>query len=211
MLRTSERRQQILGFIREFIGNKGYAPTVREIMRGCRINSVASVQHHLDVLEREGYFRREPEIARSIHLAESTGGNAVGVPLLGTIAAGEPIPVPGSESWATVPEEVFEIPPDLIGNRRQAYALQVKGTSMLDALIDDGDVVIMEPARTAEDGEIVAVWLRSEQEVTLKRIYREGDRVRLQPANPLMSPIFVNPEDVEIQGKLLAVIRKVGR
>lgn len=211
MTQRSSRRQKILDYISDFTDRHGYTPTHDEIRRGCGIRSVSSVQYHLEALEREGRIRRNPRISRGIQLPERTGGEVKEVPLLGIIAAGEPIPVPGSESWATVPDDMFEIPPDLLGSNKSIYALQVKGTSMLDALIDDGDVVIMEPAQAAEDGEIVAVWLRSQQEVTLKRIYREQDRIRLQPANPLMSPIFVSPEDVEIQGKLLAVIRKVGR
>jgi repressor LexA len=133
------------------------------------------------------------------------------VPLLGTIAAGKPIPVPNSDSWVNVPQETLKLATDVVGNSDNIYALRVKGISMLDALINDGDIVIMEATQTTEDGEMVAVWLKDEQEVTLKRIYREAGRIRLQPANQQMEPIYTSPENVEIQGKVVAVIRRLNR
>ena len=132
------------------------------------------------------------------------------VPLLGTIAAGEPIPAPDSETWTTVAEETLKLTPDIVEKRNNIYALRVKGISMLDALINDGDIVIMEATQTAEDGEMVAVWLRDEKEVTLKKIYRESDRVRLQPANQQIKPIYARPENVEVQGRIITVLRKLG-
>lgn len=205
---TSETRETILKFIQDFIDERGYSPTVRDIVKGCSLSSTAVVQHHLNVLEREGRIRRDPEVVRSIQLMER---EIVEVPLLGTIAAGKPIPVPDSDSWISTPEEVLKLTPDVVGGKSNIYALRVKGTSMLDALISDGDIVIMESAQTAENGDMVAIWLKAEQEATVKRIYREKGRIRLQPANEQMEPIYVNPKNVEVQGKVVAVLRRLNR
>ena len=202
---VSETRKSILKFIRQFIDERGYAPTVRDIVKGCELSSTAIVQHHLNILEREGHIRRDPEVFRSIQLVER---EIIEVPLLGIIAAGIPIPVPSSDSWVSTPEEVLKLTADVIGGKRNTYALRAKGTSMLDALIGDGDIVIMEPEQTAEDGEMVAVWLKDEQETTLKRLYRVPSRIRLQPANEQMEPIYAHPENIEVQGKVVAIIRR---
>jgi len=203
----SETRENIFKFIQSFISERGYAPTVRDIVKGCNLSSTAVVQHHLNVLEKQGYLHRDPQVVRSIQLMEK---DIIEVPLLGTIAAGEPIPAPDSETWTTVAEETLKLTPDIVEKRNNIYALRVKGISMLDALINDGDIVIMEATQTAEDGEMVAVWLRDEKEVTLKKIYRESDRVRLQPANQQIKPIYARPENVEVQGRIITVLRKLG-
>jgi repressor LexA len=205
-LSLNTTRERILHFIHEFIDERGYSPTVRDILKGCEISSTAVVQYHLDVLEKEGRIHRDPEIFRSIRLSQKK--STVIVPILGTIAAGEPIPVPNSDNWATLTTETLELPQDMIGNK-QAFALKVKGQSMIDALIDDGDIVLMEAADSAENGEMVAVWLKDRQEVTLKRIYVETDRVLLKPANQQLKPIPQKPDNVEIQGKVIGVIRKL--
>jgi repressor LexA len=207
MMRKPEVREKILEYIRRFFNEKGYAPTVRDIMRGCNISSTSLVQYHLNVLEKEGQIHRDPEVFRSIQLMEK---DVIEVPLLGAIAAGKPIPVPGSDTWVNPPEEMLKLTANVVGNKSNIYALKVKGTSMLDALINDGDIVFMEVTQTVEDGEMAAVWLKSEQEVTLKKIYREPGRVRLQPANSEMKPIYTRPENIEIQGKVVAVLRKLG-
>jgi repressor LexA len=206
-MRKPEVRERILGYIRRFFDEKGYAPTVRDIMRGCNISSTSLVQYHLNVLEKEGQIHRDPEVFRSIQLMEK---DVIEVPLLGAIAAGKPIPVPGSDTWVNPPEEMLKLTANVVGNKSNIYALKVKGTSMLDALINDGDIVFMEVTQTVEDGEMAAVWLKSEQEVTLKKIYREPGRIRLQPANSEMKPIYTRPENIEIQGKVVAVLRKLG-
>jgi len=205
-MRKPEVRERILEFIRRSFEEKGYAPTVRDIMKGCNLSSTSVVQHHLNILEREGRIHRDPQVVRSIQLMEK---DVVEVPLLGTIAAGKPIPVPDSDTWVSPPEETLKLTADVVGNKRNVYALQVKGTSMLDALINDGDIVVMEAVPTAEDGETVAVWLKDRQEVTLKKIYREPGRIRLQPANEQMKPIYAKPHDVEVQGKVVAVVRRL--
>jgi len=202
----SQTRQRVLKFIRDFVEDRGYAPTVRDIMRGCGLSSTAVVQHHLNILEREGYIHRDPEVFRSIQLLDRK--NTVRVPLLGTIAAGEPIPVPSSETWQSEAVETLELTEELTQGK-EVYALKVKGLSMIDALIDDGDIVLMQPVSAADDGDMVAVWLKEEQEVTLKRLFRDPKGVRLQPANSQMKPLYVNPENIEVQGKIVGVIRKL--
>lgn len=202
----SETRKNILKFIQISITDRGYAPTVRDIVKGCKLSSTAVVQHHLNVLEREGYIHRDPQVVRSIQLPER---NVIDVPLLGTIAAGTPIPVPNSDSWVNAPEETLKLTMDVVGNNDNIYALRVKGTSMLDALINDGDIVVIEAMQTCEDGETVAAWLKDEQEVTLKRLYHESERIRLQPANNEMEPIYTKPENIEVQGRVIAVLRRL--
>ena len=202
----SETRERILRFIRQFLEDRGYAPTIRDILKGCNLSSTAVVQHHLNVLEREGRIHRDPEVFRSIQLADRK--NIVSVPLLGTIAAGEPIPVPTAETWESQAIEMLELTDELTQGK-QVYALRVKGQSMIDALIDDGDTVLLEPASTAQNGDMVAVWLKDRQEVTLKRIYLEPGRVCLKPANALMEPAYYPAGDVEIQGRVVGVIRKL--
>ena len=202
----STTRENILRFIHGFIDERGYSPTVRDILKGCEISSTAVVQYHLDVLEKEGRIHRDPEIFRSIRLSQKK--NSVMVPILGVIAAGTPIPVPNSDSWSSPATETLEIPQDMIRDK-PVFALKVKGHSMIDALIDDGDIVLMETADSAINGEMVAVWLKDREEVTLKRFYAEKDKVILKPANQSMKPIQQNPDNVEIQGKVIGVIRKL--
>jgi len=202
----SQTRQRILKFLHDFVDDRGYAPTVRDILRGCSLSSTAVVQHHLNVLEREGYIHRDPEVFRSIQLLDRK--NTIRVPLLGSIAAGEPIPVPSSETWTSEAVEVLQLTEELTQGK-EVYALKVNGLSMMDALIDDGDIVLMEPANTAEDGDVVAAWLKDKQEVTLKRFFQETGRICLQPANSQMKPLYVNPEDIVIQGRVIGVIRKL--
>ena len=208
MVQLSPRRQQILDFIRGFIAKKGYAPTYMEILRACNISSLATVQHHLKILEREGYIQRAPEIYRSITLTERTEPTSK-VPVMGTISAGQPIPVPQSDTWKQEPLEMLEIPSEMTSAKNDIYALKVKGLSMIDALIDDGDIVIMQATNTVNNGEMAAVWLKAEQEATLKKIYRERDRIRLQPANNHMQPMYHSPDNVEIQGRVIGVIRNL--
>jgi len=203
---VSETRQRIFKYIRDFIDERGYSPTVRDILKGCNISSTAVVQHHLNILEREGHIHRDPEVFRSIQLLDHK--SMIRVPLLGYIAAGEPIPVPDSDTWHKEAAETLELSGEFIPGK-EVYALKVKGVSMIDALIDDGDIVLMETAETADDGDMVAVWLKDKQEVTLKRLFREKETIRLQPANAAMQPLFANPQNVEVQGKVVGVIRKL--
>jgi repressor LexA len=132
------------------------------------------------------------------------------VPLIGQIAAGEPIPVPDADTWDTIASsETLEVSQDLTRGRQGVYALKVQGSSMMDALINDGDIVLMQYASVVENGEMAAVWLKAEKEVTLKKVYVEPGRIRLQPANRGMKPIYVAPDNVEVQGRVIAVIRQL--
>jgi len=126
---------------------------------------------------------------------------------LGTIAAGEPVPVLQAETWRAEAEEYIPLSEEMARGRAGVYALRVKGKSMIDALIDDGDIVLMQPVRNVNDGDMVAVWLKNEQETTLKHLYREKGRVRLQPANSEMQPFFQPPDNIEVQGRVVGVIR----
>ncbi|MBI4497082.1 MAG: transcriptional repressor LexA [Chloroflexi bacterium] len=208
----SARQRAILDFLQAFTEEKGYPPSIREIVKGCDVSSTSVVDYNLRALEREGYIRRDRDVSRGIELLgrERATTRTVAVPVMGQIAAGHPIPVPEADSWLPGSGvDTIELTEDLTRGRPGVYALRVKGVSMIDALINDGDLVLMEPAQTAENGETVAVWLRDEKEVTLKRFYLEGDRVRLQPANRTMRPIYVDPDNVEIQGRVIGVIRQL--
>ena len=210
--RLSAKRQQIVDFILQFSEEKGYPPTVRDIQSSCGISSTSVVDYHLKVLEKEGHLRRDPEVSRGIGLPgrAAAAHSMVQVPVVGQIAAGEPIPVPGSETWqAAAGADFIEVAAELTQGRPDIYALKVRGMSMIDALINDGDMVLMQSASTVDNGDMAAVWLRSEKEVTLKKVYMEPGRVRLQPANSQMKPIYTSPENVEVQGRVIAVIRQM--
>jgi repressor LexA len=206
-MRVSDTRQRIIEFIRDFVDQRSYAPTIGEIQKALRLSSKSLVAYHLKVLEEEGVIDREPEVARGINLF-GVGKRARAVPLLGTIAAGEPIPVPTEETWHTIAQETVEVPAEMLPRQIRAYALRVKGTSMIDAFVDDGDIVVLEATRTADDGEMVAAWLTERQEATLKKLYREPGRLRLQPANRSMAPIYADPDQIEVQGRVIGVLRK---
>lgn len=203
----SPKRKRILDFIASFVSRKGYAPSVRDIVNGCDISSASVAQYHLNVLKRQGYIHRDPEIPRSISISRVTQ-KVTAVPVLGTIAAGEPIPVPSEETWHSAALDTVDVPTDMLPKEVRAYALEVKGTSMIDALVDDGDVIVLDATATAEDGEMVAAWLTDRQEATLKRLYREPGHIRLQPANQSMAPIYVDQESIQVQGRVIAVLRK---
>ena len=211
MRELSDKQRCILNFMHDFLDDKGYSPTVRDILKGCGISSTSVVDYNLRVLEKEGYFQRDREVSRGIRLLGGNRTRTVQVPVVGSIAAGEPFPVPGSDTWdSTASSETLELSREMTREREGVYALKVKGTSMIDALINDGDIVLMQQTGTAENGEMVAVWLKSEGEATFKKFYREPGRIRLQPANEQMKPIYADPENVEIQGKVIGVIRQVG-
>jgi repressor LexA len=199
-------RSRILQFIHDFIESKGYSPSLRDIVRGCSLSSTAVVQHHLKMLEKQGILHRDPDIFRSIQLTEKD--DSASVPLLGIIAAGNPIPVPRTESWINDAWETIDLPKHM-KKGKNVFALRVKGQSMIDALIADGDIVLMQAVNSADNGEMVAVWLKDRGEVTLKKIYYENNMVRLQPANEQMKPIIVDPAVVEIQGKVIGVLRSL--
>lgn len=209
MKTLSQKQRRILAFLRRFREERDYPPTVRDILKACNISSTSVVDYNLKILEREGYIRRDREVSRGIELLDRDQRRMVRVPIIGYIAAGEPIPVPTSDTWEMEPLDTVEVSSDLTRGKDRVYALTVKGTSMIDALINDGDVVLMQQAATADDGEMIAAWLKAEGETTLKKLYREPDRIRLQPANDQMKPIYVDSAGVEVQGKVIGVIRQV--
>ena len=213
MKALSSKQQRIIDFIRSFLADRGYPPTVRDIVSGCAISSTSVVAYNLDILKNEGYIRRHREVSRGIELlARSPAlGDLRQVPVIGYIAAGEPIPVPAADVWdVTASSDTLEVPNNLTRGREEVYALKVKGSSMVDALINDGDIVLMQYVNVVENGEMAAVWLKAEKEATLKEVYVEPGRIRLQPANSQMQPIYAEPDNVEIQGKVIAVIRQLG-
>jgi len=203
MRALSDRQQRMLQFIRDYMGERSRPPTVREIGQAVGISSTSVVDYNLRSLERDGYLRRDRELSRGINLPERLRRSSIQV--LGLIAAGEPIEA------VVDPEDTVEVPQRLVD--QGCFALRVKGKSMIEDHIDDGDVVVVKPQDSADDGEIVVALVvggaSTEGEATLKRMYREGDRVRLQPANAEMNPIFVRPEDLRVQGKVVSVIRSI--
>ena len=209
MKQLSSKQTNILEYLRNFREEKDYPPTIRDILKGCNISSTSVVDYNLRVLEREGFIRRDREISRGIELVNKERKKMIRIPLMGNIAAGKPIFVPSSDNWRSQAKGSIEVSSDLIKGKEDVYALKVKGNSMIDALISDGDVVLMQQAATVEDGDMVAAWLKSEEETTLKKLYRERGRIRLQPANTQMKPIYADSKNVEVQGRVLGVIREV--
>jgi repressor LexA len=205
----TKRQREVLDFICEFAEENGYPPTHEEIQFEAGLSSKSHVHFYLKALERAGYIERAPNIPRGIRLTRKfirgRFAGTIKVPFCGQIAAGEPV------SFSDIGHETIELTRDIVRVRdgEGLYALRVKGDSMIDALINDGDIVVMRHQQVAGNGEMVAVRLKDRDETTLKRFYREKDRVRLQPANPTMSPLYVHPASVEIQGKVVAVIRQM--
>ena len=210
----SERQQKILEFLNEYVEENGYPPSIREIGTATGTSSTSVVSYNLKRLEERGYLSRDRQVSRGLKLtstarAEMTPEAVVRLPLLGRIVAGAPIPVPASD-FPLMGDETIELTRDLLGDPVGLYALQVEGNSMIDALVHDGDIVVMRHQQRVENGEMAALWLRERGEVTLKRFYQEeGGRVRLQPANPTMTPIYLDPRQVEVQGKVVMVIRQL--
>lgn len=215
MAKLSHRQQQILDYVQAYHDEHSYMPAVREIQTACDISSTSVVDYNLRILEREGYLRRAPDISRGLELIGAStpvavpGPEIIEVPLVGSIAAGSPIPVPEAETWRQ-PDETVGLPPEMTPRRpEELFALRVRGYSMIDALIDDGDVVVLRHTHEARDGDLVAAWLREEETATLKRFYRQGEMVRLQPANATMEPIMVPAAGVEVHGRVVAVLRNL--
>jgi repressor LexA len=207
MKELSGKQKKIFDYISEFIDSHDYPPSIRQIQEACGISSTSVVDYNLRILEKSGYIKRDREVSRAIEVTHGgmKRGRIASVPIIGTIAAGQPIPVPSADNVDA--NDTIDVAPDLVGGRDNVYALRVKGTSMIDALVNDGDVVIMEATSNAKQGEMVAAWLEKEQEATLKRFYREGDRVRLQPANSTMEPIYTDASNVTVQGRVIAAVR----
>jgi len=197
-----KRQKQILDFIKQHIQISGTAPTLKEIAQSLGVSSLATVHEHLITLEEKGLIKRKTGKTRAIKLMDDevpTSINGIDVPILGFIAAGSPI-----EPY-TDPSASMSIPPSMASSSKRTYLLQVKGESMIEEQIKDGDYVVIEQAETANNGDIVVALLDNGM-ATLKRFFKETTRVRLEPANSKMSPIFVR--NVRIQGKVVGLIRK---
>jgi repressor LexA len=229
----SKRQQSILDFTQVYIGEHGRPPTIREIGRAVGISSTSVVNYNLAKLEEKGFLDRDPDVSRGLRLKDRVHGATVGVahtadgalrdvsttvrqvverlvriPLAGTIVASRPLEV-GNDGFATFDEDdAIELSSAMLPGRVDGlYALRVSGDSMIDAMVNDGDIVIMRPQNEARNGDMVAVWLRGDT-TTLKYFFQESGRIRLQPANPTMDPIFVNPGEVQVQGKVMMVLRQ---
>ena len=194
------RRRQTYRFILSFLERHGFPPSVREVASHLGITTKGAFDH-LRALERQGYIGRGSRRSRAITITrrQEEEPEIVEIPVLGTVVAGQPLLAEANL------DGTYPLTRSGIG-AGESFALRVRGDSMIDALIDDGDIVILEPAQSCDDGEIVAVWLREENETTLKKFYHEGDRIRLQPRNPAMAPIYASPANVEVQGRFLSAI-----
>lgn len=210
----SKRQQSILQFTRGYMDEHGRPPTIREIGKAVGINSTSVVNYNLGKLEEKGYLDRDPDVSRGLRLTEKATviRNAIDrlikIPLVGDIVAGRPV-MTGNDNFSTYDEEdAVELSRAMLSEKPDdLFALRVRGDSMIDAMVNDGDIVILKPQYEAKNGDMVAVWLRNDT-TTLKHFFNEGSRVRLQPANPTMDAIYVNPEEVQVQGRVLMVLRQ---
>lgn len=196
-----KRQRQILDFIRQHINTYGSAPTLKQIADALGVSSLATVHEHLQALEKKGLIRKKGGAARGIELTDYAPQKSEGVevPILGFIAAGSPI-----EPY-TDPHATLSISPDMITSRKRVFVLQVRGESMIEEGIWDGDYVVVEEQNQADNGDIVVALLDNGL-ATLKRFFKEATRIRLEPANRSMSPIFA--KNVTIQGKVVGLIRR---
>jgi len=200
MLPLTKRQREILDYLTDFIQQHGYAPSLEEIGRRFNLSSLATVHKHLTNLQDKGFIKRAWNRSRSVELVPTRmGGRSAELPLLGYVAAGAPIEAVAGSETISVPEEMV--------GRRETYVLRVRGSSMIDEQIRDGDLVIVEDRKTAENGEMVIALLGG-QDVTLKKFYRDNERIRLQPANPAMEPIVIPADQVQIQGVVVGVMRR---
>ncbi len=196
----TKRQREILDYLNEFIEEHGYAPSLEEIGRRFGLSSLATVHKHLSNLQDKGFIRRAWNRSRSVELVPTrVGARAIDLPLLGYVAAGAPIEAVVSNETVNVPEE--------LAGARDTYALRVRGDSMIDEQIRDGDLVVVEDRQTAQNGEMVIALLDG-TDVTLKKFYREKGRIRLQPANDAVAPIIVPARAVQVRGVVVGVLRR---
>ncbi len=229
----SKRHEKILQFLNDFQQKNGYSPSIREIGESIGVRSTSLVDYYLKQLEEMEYISREQHISRSIcvnRLSDNVknaaqgileGARAAGkaledlisIPVLGRIVASAPIPMPASDVAYFDSESSIDIARSLLPAREKGddlFALEVQGDSMVDAMVNDGDIVVMKRAQQAQNGDMVAIWLDDKDETTLKYFYKETGRIRLQPANPNMGPIYIdNPGALRVMGKVVMVIRQV--
>ena len=228
----SERHRKIMEFLTRFQETNGYSPSIRQIGDSIGVKSTSLVDYYLNQLQEMNFIDREDRISRSIrvlqpvyeslsitgkvsevmHKAGAALTDLVTIPLAGRIVASAPIPMPTSDLSYYDAESSVDIARSLLPTRdiSDLFALEVSGDSMVDAMINDGDIVVMKKAQSANNGDMVAVWLDDKDETTLKYFYKETGRIRLQPANPNMGPIYVDdPKSLRIMGKVVMVIRQI--
>jgi repressor LexA len=223
------RHFKIMDYLVSFQGKNGYSPSIRQIGENIGVSSTSLVDYYLRQLEDQNYIERDSNVSRSIRVirTQSIAGKAsevirkvgeaisdlIPLPLVGRIVASTPIPVPPSDFSYFDYESSVEIARSMLPSREKVeelFALEVQGDSMIDAMVNDGDIVVMKKSQEANNGDMVAVWLNDNDETTLKYFYKEKNRIRLQPANPTMEPIYVNnPKQLRIMGKVVMVIRQI--
>ncbi len=199
----TRRQRQVYDTIRSFISRKGYSPSLEEIGAALGLSSVATVHRHVARLIEKGLLRKAPNRSRSVEMVEAEAPVAISLPLLGIVAAGAPIEV-------FEDAETIAVPRELVGRRRGSFVLRVRGDSMIDEQIRDGDYVVIEGRAEAREGEVVVAVVRG-AETTLKKLERKGDRVRLVPANPALSPLEFPASEVEIRGVVRGLVRSYPR
>jgi len=219
--KLSERQRHILKFMFDYMQDNGYPPTIREIGEATDINSTSVVNYNLNKLVDAGYLERSDRVSRGLRLVAHVPGTKSKtvraprklerVPLVGQIAAGQPLEVPEDIAHYIDEEDMIEIPTSMLGNidPSELFALTVQGLSMIDAMINEDDIVILRKQNTAKNGDMVAVWLPERGETTLKYFYKEGNKIRLQPAHPTMEAIYVDADHCEIRGRVMGVIRSL--
>jgi len=230
----SDRHRRILEVLDSYTEQYGYPPSIREICKRANISSTSVANYYLDRLEELGYIERDRQVARGVRVVKlppeipsvvekvqgavqavkQTMEEMLSIPVVGRIVASNPVPVPGSDFSYYDAEAAVNIARSMLPVRDSGlddlFALEVDGDSMIDAMVNDGDIVIMRRTQEARNGEMVAVWLTDKDETTLKYFYRENGKVRLQPANPTMQPIYVeDPSTIQIQGKVVMVMRQL--
>ena len=229
-MKLSDRQKSMLAFIAEFVEENNYPPSIRDIGTACSISSTSVVKYNLTKLEKDKLIRRDKEVSRGLSLdwdrlqeaglagdlagappthqgGDGSAFNFFQVPVLGYIAAGEPIQVETTDHYTA--DEWLELNETLYRNPAELYALRVQGDSMIDASVLDGDIVILRHQERAENGEMVAAWIDTQNETTLKHFYLEGDQVRLRPANPSYPEMFLPAAEVSVKGKVVSVIRQL--
>ncbi len=195
------KQQAILNFIQDFMARQHYPPTYEEIRCGLGLSTKSLVDYHLAALEEAGFISRDRATPRGLRLVN---GDSYSVPFIGSIGASLP-----TTFFSDLANEALVLTRDIVPEQDGLYALKVRGTSMIDAMVDDGDIVVMKKQSEAKNGDMVAARLIDRDEMTLKYFYLEPNRVRLQPANPMLGPIYTHPTNIEIQGRVVAVIRRV--
>jgi repressor LexA len=229
----TDKQRKVLQMLARFQEENGYPPSIREICVVAQISSTSVANYYLNQLEEMGYIERDGRVSRGIRIVKDTADKVLDtgrrtvravqqvaeevlrIPVVGRIFASAPVPVPSSDFGYMDSESMVNVARSMLSAREkpeELFALEVQGDSMIDAMINEGDIVIMRPTREREvrNGDMVAIWLRDRDETTLKYFYRENGRVRLQPANPTMKPIYIDdPSIVEVQGQVVMVVRRL--